>query len=654
MTTVTLENGTKLNFESGASDEMIHQAVDEYVSKNNIQPKAAPSQQNNDPYKAERENINDKLRLGFQGLSFGTGSSIIAAGKTLGTKAARAIEKGVYGDNMIPDTTYKEQKQLEDKNLEGIRDKQGIVNDLIAEGVGGIASGGALVKAGEKAIAASPALSKVAAQTPKFIKNIAIGAGFGGLNAAGESKGQNISDIASDVRSGAELGGALGVGAPVVAKAVGAVGTSIARAFGFNPSGESLLAKNLTPSEAKKALESLTSDSRTGLLESGNRKVNKLAKQVAKQPTEGGDLLNQELVQSARESTDATKNILKGIGDGGNYFKNVDDIIDQRAKAAGPLFKKSYEEGANIPQNDNLSALLGDERIESALNKARKDYGIKSPDNSVETLHGVRQVIDDTIGSAVKQGENNKARAYRKLRGEINDVIYDASPTLKQADQTFSGFSAIKNAYEEGAAFKADKTAEEFQRTVSKFQDNPSQLEGFKNGVTQSLLKDIISIGSQSPNPAQKVIGSELNREKLKFLFKDPEEYNNVVKRLNDEVAIVNTKARIVGKEPSAITAADDDTIFDQILKNPFSGSVKVLANIISKKYHGLDEKNTMEIAKILTNKDLSIDALTKIAAKGGASTKQTIVDLLPKVIAGQIGGKFVSPEQSNEQNLQQ
>jgi len=643
-----------LHFPDGMTDEQMSAAIQkEYGSAGQNQniSNQNTDQQSDSTYSNLKKDLTDKIRLGFQGLSFGTGSSVIAGAKTLGNEVARGIEKVAYGDNLISDVSYREQKKAEDVALEKTRKNQGL-SGVASEIIGGLPTGGVLFKAGKNAIASIPSLARTSELAPTLAKNVASGGILSGLYSAGESKGQTLNEIGSDVASGAAAGGILGGILPIAGAAIKKGGTGVLRAIGINPSGEGLLAKNLTPKQASEELQKLKiaegENSRIGLLEGGNRGITGLAKKIAKQPLEGSEQLVENISEKAAATTDATKNILKGIGDAGNYFKNVDVIVADRSKVSAPLFEKAYQEGARIKNDGYLATLLGDERIGGAIAKARKDFGIgkSSLDNSVEVLHGARQVIDDIIGSAKRQGENNKARAYTILRSQLNDTLYKASPILKEADKTYSGYSAIKNAYEEGITFKSDKSPEEFSIAVNKYQKNPSELEGFKNGVVQSLLQDILAVGSAIPNPAQKVINSELNREKLKLLFKNPAEYQEIVNRLKDEVKIVNTKAKIVGKEPGALTPADDESALVKIIGSPVAGTLKVIGDIISRKYSGIDQKNSMEIAKILGNRKLSIDALTRIAKKGDDNVRNAIADVLPLVISAKFGSQFIGKPQ--------
>lgn len=486
-------------------------------------------------------------------------------------------------------------------------------------------------------------------------KNVGGGALLGTIAGAGEA--ENESKIIPSAIEGGAIGGVLGG----VIHGAGAAGKTLftagKRALSINPSAEQILAKRLTPEEASKSAKTLIQaekeGSRMGILETENRKLGTLAKEIIKQPTKGGELLTENIAKKAGETTEATKNILKGIGDVGNYFKNLDDVIFERQKISSPLFEQAKKEGASIPENEKLSILLGDERIQNALKIARKDFGIKSSDNSLEALHGARQAIDDIIQPAIKAGENNKAKAYSKLRGEISDLLYEVSPTMKEADKIYSGFSSIKNAYEEGINFKSEKTPEEFSRTLAKFKDNPSELEGFKNGVVQSLLQDVLAVSAETPNPAKKVMGSELNREKLRLLFDKPADYNKVIKHLEDEVAIVNTKSKVLGRSSFPLSPQDEVKFSEYAIMNPMSGSfhlkvVDALGNSLAKRYHGLDEKNTKALAEIFTSREKSIDALLNLAKKADPSQQQIILqavrDYLPTVTAAQLAAGEVRP----------
>ena len=167
---------------------------------------------------------------------------------------------------------------------------------------------------------------------------------------------------------------------------------------------------------------------------------------------------------------------------------------------------------------------------------ARKDYGINQeiPDVSIESLHGARQVVDDIIGSAKRAGENNKARSYIDLKNKINNVIYDVAPTMKEADKTYAGFSALKNAQEEGLKFNQYRNGEEVKRAFSKLSDG--EKETFKIGVKDYLM-DKVSKSSER-NPTKAIFGNQLEYGKLKAVFNNPKEFKDFAQRLSDEIRV--------------------------------------------------------------------------------------------------------------------
>ena len=275
--------------------------------------------------------------------------------------------------------------------------------------------------------------------------------------------------------------------------------------------------------------------------------------------------------------------------------------------------------------------LINDDRIKSAIMTARKDYGINQeiPDVSIESLHGARQVVDDIIGSAKRAGENNKARSYIDLKNKINNVIYDVAPTMKEADKTYAGFSALKNAQEEGLKFNQYRNGEEVKRAFTQLTDG--EKETFKIGVKDYLMDKVAK--SSDRNPAKAIFGSQLEREKLKAVFNNPKEFTNFTKRLNDEIRVFDVKQRIVGGSRTDFNLEEQGQLLDKVAKGALNFKTLGVGNVIltvtdaiKRRYYGLNEKTANELAKIMIDPQKSVDILNQIVKNAKTAQEKTLI----------------------------
>jgi len=326
-------------------------------------------------------------------------------------------------------------------------------------------------------------------------------------------------------------------------------------------------------------------------------------------------------------------------GDGHILSKKVKlkDILDDVTDPIGekyiyrPFEQSKINENNKliIDPNDKFRNLLTDKRIRSAILLARKNYGLKSRINSVETLHGARQVIDDIIETAKRTGENNKARSYLELKSKMNDIIYDVAPTMKQADKVYSGFSALKTAQENGLKFNRFRNGEEVKRFINKL--NEGEKETFKIGVKDYLMDKAMKTGDDNSS-AKKIFSQPLEREKIKAVFNNSKEFNDFAKKMFNEINLVNVKNRVLGGSRTDINLAQEGQFLDKIAKGSIYIKTFGLNNIlmattdaIRKRYYGLNEQTAKNLAQVIIDPNKSLIALQNIQKKALPQEKPLI-----------------------------
>jgi hypothetical protein len=512
---------------------------------------------------------------------------------------------------------------------------------------------------------------------------LAGGAILGGATGIGQSEANLGSEQSlMDLGSGALYGAGGGVVGQQVGKLVGNAVPMAKQAKEYfkKPTPEKALSKVITPEEAGQQARKLASRMEQGrittLPELQDENILGLTRILGK--TKGSNkiitsFINNKSAGSAKRVGDLLNNNLSAE----NYFNKLDDTIKTRKDIASPLYEKAYKEANNalkdamsLPSTGNVRVgrvreLINDDRIKSAIQTARRDYGINSnvPDISIENLHGARQVVDDIIGSAKRAGENNKARSYIELKNKINNVIYDVAPTMKEADNVFAGFSSLKNAQEEGLKFNQYRNGEEVKRALKTL--TAGEKETFKIGVKDFLMDKVAK--SSDRNPAKTIFGNQLEREKLKAVFNNSREFNDFGKRLFDEIRVFDVKQRIVGGSRTDFNLEEQSQLLDKVAKGAVNAKTAGLSDIflttvsaIKNRYNGLNEQTAKELAEIMINPQKSIDILNKIVKNAKTAQEKGLIqkfteDLSRRNFTGAIAnplGRAMATETIQEQSI--
>lgn len=478
---------------------------------------------------------------------------------------------------------------------------------------------------------------------------LAGGAVLGGLSAGGETQEDLISPQgATDVATGGLIGSAGGLAGQQLGKAIGQsvpFVKGVAQRF-RKTTPEVIMSRAIEPDEALQEATKLGGKIQEGrittLPEQGNESILGLTRILGK--TQGSnkiikDYLENKTAGSAKRVGDViNKNISAE-----SFFDTLDNTIAKRKELSTPLYERAYNEGdialkqaMSMPSTGDVKVgrvreLINDDRIKNAIQLARKDYGINQeiPDISIQSLHGARQVVDDIIGSAKRAGENNKARSYIDLKNKINNVIYDVAPTMKEADRTFAGFSALKNAQEEGLKFNQYRNKEEVKRAFSKLSDG--EKETFRIGVKDYLLDKVAK--SSDRNPAKAIFGNQLERRKIQALFDNPKQFTDFTKRLNDEIRVFDTKQRVLGGSRTDFNLEEQNQLLDKIAQGAVNaktfGVADVLLtakNLIQKKYYGLNEQTAKQLAEIMIDPEKSVNLLNNVYKKAQTDAERGLI----------------------------
>jgi len=494
------------------------------------------------------------------------------------------------------------------------------------------------------------------AQVAGKVAGITAGGATGGAvsSALSPQEQAGLENRAMQTVKGGAVGGAVGAGFGVAGKAVGAVvkaGKSLITA----KSAEDILAARLPKEQTASLLQQLktaTPENPVILPDIGGDSIKGLTRSVAK-ISNAKDIVVDALEKRSEEAITRVANYLsKDISPVNSYFGSIDDLIKARSEVSEPLYKKAYEEG-----NKNIQKLLKPQIIEKAqfvsdgiggltkkitkteipadplfsnpniqkyIAKAKNEPLFVDPrisNNDFAVLDGAKKIIDDDIGNAIRAGEKERARALMGIKKQVIDKLEEVSPTYKQARQVFGGFSQLKGAQEAGLNFsKLDP--EEITKQMQKF--STGEKDAYRIGVKENL-KDVNSSTGDGLSSAKRIFGNKQKRDQLKAVFGDEAKFNEFEKKMVAEFRATDTKTKVLGGSRTDFNMAGDEEFINKVITGGI-GALKskinplylleATHNAITNKFSGINEKNAVNLAKILVNRQDAVKALENIIQK--------------------------------------
>lgn len=303
--------------------------------------------------------------------------------------------------------------------------------------------------------------------------------------------------------------------------------------------------------------------------------------------------------------------------------------------------------------------LVEDPKIKQYVNTSIKDNEIQAPINSVEMLHDVRKQIDRDINGLYnaiqsKQASFNSASstqselsALNSLKKRLNNVIYKVSPSMKDHDKIYADSFALERSQKEGFNFSKYRNGEEVKRAFTKLSDG--EKEAFKIGVKDYLMDKVAK--SSDKNPAKAIFGNQLEKEKIKSAFNNPKEFDDLAKRLNDEIKVFDVKQRIVGGSRTDFNMEEQAQLLDKIAKGAINFKTFGLADValvakdaIKKYYYGLNEQTAKELAKVLINPKKSVQVLNNIVKKAQTAQEKDLIQKFTENLSKKNFARAIAP----------
>ena len=368
----------------------------------------------------------------------------------------------------------------------------------------------------------APGLSGLAADS---LATGAVGTGYGALYGAGT--GDTAQERLANAKSGAVFGGVGGalatplaeganwVGRTLLSKPEGAASDLISQKMAQD---KNLPAPQMTPAQASAAQ---ASGQPVAVADLGGQSVRRLARSAANLSPDADSTLSTLTNERFQDQGPRLANFLQNMYGSNLNAADARVALKQAGKAAtGPAYDQAMAEGANGVWSPGLANLIQSPSIQNAMrgvaSKAADDavvsgnQVVKNPfvndaqgnmvlnqapggGVSVPTLQYwdyVKRGLDDQIGPAYRQGENDKAAGLVQLKQKLLGELDNAAPSYAAARKTaFDAFGA-SDALEAGENFtRMAPTAQTAQLKQSLAQMTPQQQDIFGRGMAGQLAQ---------------------------------------------------------------------------------------------------------------------------------------------------------------------
>lgn len=511
---------------------------------------------------------------GLQGATLGFGDELIAGLMTpveLGIGAFTGEDAGKGFFDRIGDA-YGRNVDLQRAQLGAARE-----NHPVASTVGEIGGGLAL---GKTLAPLSPLGNSAGAGVgARILAGTKEGAAYGG--AYGFGSGEGLSDSLADAAGGAVMGGLVGGAIPAVAAGVRTATKPIRDAITArtNPGGyaaqkvvERLGASNMSLDQAATRLAKRPGSS---LADEAGSSVRDLLRTATNVPGPARDRVTSQLTRRAMGQGGRLKDaIRRTFADPDGYLTRKDELIQQAADEAGPLYEKARKMPVHF--SEELEGILGTNAGKSALRKAeelasneqfpfQQIFAKQMPDgtfqvNRVPDMRGwdyIKRAMDDMVGAqtdSITKKVTNEGRVLVGLKNRMLSELDKRNPYYGQARAAFAGPKTIEDAMEVGRRALREFSPEQVERVVKKM--SSTQKEAARIGAAEAMRKQIDDAGF-THNAILKIFNNRSQARTLRALFDNDKAYTEFTRELIGEARKRATYEAVKGNSTTVRQSMD-------------------------------------------------------------------------------------------------
>lgn len=503
------------------------------------------------------------------------------------------------------------------------------------------------------------------ARTAGFGSKVAASALTGGVEGGIYGFGSGEGGLENRMKSagvGAGVGLAAGAAAPIVGRGVGAVAGKIYGRSGVDAASDQIARAMENDAVDPAALGQLAPE--TMLADLGPNLRQKAAVAAA-QPGEGQKIVRQAMADRAANAGQRTQAAVDtALGPRQNIPQTAEQIAQQRATAAAPLYQQAYQTPIQVTPaiTSVLETPTGRAALARAVKIAADERAPIDPKNlDTRALDYVKRGLDDVAGSLARGGRREQLRAVMDMKNTLLSEMDQMNPTYAQARAAYAGPSGVLDALEAGrTVFSRSVSPDELRQTLTTI--NQSERDAFRIGARSQIEEIMATARNDASAAARELADKGWNREKLNLVV-GQKAANDLVEALNLEKTYANTANKVTQNSETATRVAGMFNIpvglrpafeaggFMGLLR---AGGIKAVEGLL----RGANEEQLnrlgADIARQVTATGADRDAVINILrgiAKRRANQADLVnkVDFLTQVVgnsAGQVGGnRAVQPK---------
>lgn len=323
------------------------------------------------------------------------------------------------------------------------------------------------------------------------------------------------------------------------------------------------------------------------LADVGGNNVRGLLEGIAQTPGAGRTTVIPAMAERQRAQMSRISQDLAGVtGDTRSAFRATEEVMAQRQAAATPLYQRAYADGDFAVWSPELERLTGAPFVQAAMRKAvstwrnqaiADGYGAMNPGAVVEAggqlrfLSGrvpvfpnvqfwdyTKRMLDDQISTAIRAGQNQKARTLTTLVTALRNNLDQQVPSYAAARNSWSGPSRYLDAIEDGRSILSKNiTAEELHANLANLSEG--EREGFRLGAF-SAIRNRMGSDPARMGDMTKYLRAPETRAKLNALMPTPEAAQRFNRALDYEIHSSElTRGTLGGSQTAFRQAAQDE-----------------------------------------------------------------------------------------------
>ena len=637
MIEVEIPGGAVVEFPDGTPPEVMSAAIKKHLAGNAAPAAEAPKEAPPAPVQAPQEAPAGALETVNRMVSGATDSATQGASFGFMDEANAGMRAGIRGiGNMIqgqaPEFGANYDRAVADERarLKQFEEQHPYVatGANIAGGLAGVAPAAAAVKG-------SSLLGGIA-------KSSGIGAGYGALGGFGAGEG-GVADRAEGAVTGGMAGAALGAAIPVAGAVAGRgvqlgknlLGRNDPREVALDTLSRGMRRDQVTPEQLQERLAEASPRAPMSIMDVAGDNMYRQARLAETTPGPGSNVVKNFLHERQRGQVDrVAANIEKKIAKGDNYYLSLAELDAVRKQAAAPLYEKAYAQP--FVWDDEIGSLLKRPAPRDALKRAHsiaaeegrdprglglnldEDGNVKIDKTvaSMQTLDYVKRGLDDVLetfrdDTTGKLRLDERGRAINNTRQAFLSKVDRLNPDYAKARQEWGGTTATMEAMSLGRRFAsgdAEVTADRFRKLAEGDKD------AFRIGLARELAGKV-QMTKDGANAADKIFGSQGQRNRLRPFFESKEDFAAFEKAMNEEKRMATTRHEVLANSKTlrnTVDANDAEGLIGQAMVDASSGGLTGMAmgiarRAINKTATGMSEKPAAELASMLATSDPAV-----------------------------------------------